>query len=142
MSWNSDPNDPRRYDDIIGLPHHVSETHPRMSRLDRAAQFAPFAALTGLDAAMGETARRTEARIELDENALEELDRRFRELGQRAEETAVAVTYFRPDGKKAGGAYLTAEGILRRIDTTARLLILADGTKIPLKDVAELEIVE
>jgi len=63
MSWNSDPNDPRRYDDIRHLPHHVSETHPRMSRHDRAAQFAPFAALTGLGAAIDETARRREERV-------------------------------------------------------------------------------
>ena len=142
MNWNSDPNDPRRYDDIIHLPHHVSETHPRMTRHDRAAQFAPFAALTGLDAAMGETARRTEQRIDLDENALEELDRKLRDLEQRPGGTAVAVTYFRPDGKKTGGAYLTAEGILRRVDSPARLLILADDTRIPLADVADLEILE
>ncbi len=142
MSWNSDPNDPRRYDDILGLPHHVSETHPRMTRHDRAAQFAPFAALTGLDGAMEETARRTQERIELDENALEELDRRFRELERRPGETTVSVTYFRPDGKKAGGAYFTAKGRLRRIDGAARLLILEDDTRILLEDIVDLEIVE
>ena len=70
MNWNGDPTDPHRYDDILGLPHHVSEVHPRMTRHDRAAQFAPFAALTGLDAAMGETARRTEQRIVLGNGAL------------------------------------------------------------------------
>ncbi len=142
MNWNQDRGDPHRYDDIIGLPHHVSEVHPRMTRHDRAAQFAPFAALTGLDAAMGETARRTEERIALDENALEELDRRLRELEQRQGDTPVAVTYFRQDEKKAGGAYRTAEGVLRRIDGENRLLFLADGTRIPMEDVVDLEITE
>ena len=142
MNWNGDPTDPHRYDDILGLPHHVSEVHPRMTRHDRAAQFAPFAALTGLDAAMGETARRTEQRIVLDENALEELDLRLRELERRPEETGVSVTYFRPDEKKAGGAYLTAEGTIRRIDGVRRLLILSEGTKIPLEDVIALDIRE
>ena len=142
MSWNSDPNDPRRYDDIIGLPHHVSETRPRMARQDRAAQFAPFAALTGLDAAMGETARRTEARITLDENALEELDRRLRELEGREGEAKIAVTYFRPDEKKAGGAHLTGEGTFRRIDALERRLLFSDGRKIPLEDIIDLVITE
>ena len=142
MNWNGDPTDPHRYDDILGLPHHVSEVHPRMTRHDRAAQFAPFAALTGLDAAMGETARRTEQRIVLDENALEELDLHLRELERRPEETGVSVTYFHPDEKKAGGAYLTAEGTIRRIDGVRRLIILSDGTKIPLEDVIALDIRE
>ena len=105
--------DEHRYDDIIDLPHHTSKKHPRMPLLDRAAQFAPFAALTGHEAAIKETARLTEEEIELDENRKELLDLRLQQLQEcLAEQPMVTVTYFKPDEKKAGGAYVSVTGVV------------------------------
>lgn len=124
-----------RYDDILGLPHHVSPTRPRMDREARAAQFAPFAALTGFGAVITETARTTETRIELDEGGHEILDERLRTLAAHMDERPViAATYFVPDGKKAGGAYVTAQGAAKRLELHERRLIMADGTAIPLDE--------
>lgn len=140
MNWNQDPGDPHRYDDMLFLPHHVSETRPRMSRLDRAAQFAPFAALTGLDDAMDETARLTQARTELADNAEDALDAVLRRLWEHREERpTLTVTYFRPDERKEGGAYCTVSGELENIDPLSGCLVLADRTKIPLGDILELQ---
>ena len=95
------------YDDIINLPHHVSTRHPQMSMYDRAAQFSPFAALTGYDDAIQETGRLTEQKIELDEETLEKLDERFQILQEHlGEQPEVRFTYFKPDERKEGGAYL------------------------------------
>jgi len=124
-----------KYDDIIRLSRPVSEKHPRMSMTDRAAQFSPFAALTGYDAAVQETARRTDARIELDEDAKEEIDRRLREL-QPGE--PVTVTYFRPDDRKAGGAYLTVTTEFLGFDPIARCIRLTVAT-IPVSDLYGVE---
>jgi len=124
-----------KYDDIIRLSRPVSEKHPRMSMTDRAAQFSPFAALTGYDAAVQETARRTDARIELDEDAKEEIDRRIREL-QPGE--PVTVTYFRPDDRKAGGAYLTVTTEFLGFDPIARCIRLTVAT-IPVSDLYGVE---
>ena len=124
-----------KYDDIIRLSRPVSEKHPRMSMTDRAAQFSPFAALTGYDAAVQETARRTDARIELDEDAKEEIDRRLREL-QPGE--PVTVTYFRPDDRKAGGAYLTVTTEFLGFDPIARCIRLTVST-IPVSDLYGVE---
>lgn len=125
----------RRYDDIIDLPHHVSPTRPRMDAETRAAQFAPFAALTGFGAVITETARTTEARIELDEGGREALDERLHTLAAHMDERPiVAVTYFVPDEKKTGGAYVTAHGAAKRLDLHERRLIMADGTAIPLDE--------
>ncbi len=140
MNWNQDNADPHRYDDILSLPHHVSETRPRMSRLDRAAQFAPFAALTGLDDAMDETARLTEGKLELADNALSELDGVLRRLMERREEhPSVTVTFFQPDDRKAGGAYRTIQGELLNVDPLTGTLVLADRTKIPLEDILDVQ---
>ena len=99
------------YDDIIRLPHHVSQNHPQMSLRDRAAQFAPFAALTGYEAAVGETARLTAERRELDAQEAEELNRRLAALIARLpERPEVTVEYFVPDDRKAGGAYVSVTG--------------------------------
>ena len=99
-----------KYSDIINLPHPESRTHPRMPRSDRAAQFAPFAALTGYDDAVAEAGRLTSSKIELDENELERLDRALAYLTEhQAAHPAVTVTYFVPDDKKSGGAYFTRE---------------------------------
>ena len=127
------------YDDIIDLPHHVSATRLRMSMIDRAAQFSPFAALTGYDAAIKETGRLTDERIELSEESRAALDRKQQLLMDNlADRPEVSVTYFVPDERKAGGAYVTVTGIVKKVDEYERLLILADGTKIPLDDILEL----
>lgn len=129
-----------KYDDIIDLPHHVSATRPRMSMIDRAAQFSPFAALTGYDAAIKETGRLTDARIELSEESQAILDRKQQLLVDNlADHPEVAVTYFVPDERKAGGAYVTATGRVKKVDDYQRLLLLTDGTKIPLDEILDME---
>ena len=128
-----------KYDDIIDLPHPEPQTHPRMPMRDRAAQFAPFAALTGYDAAIRETGRLTDARIEPDEEALTALNMKFRllmdALGDAPE---ITLLVFRPDARKAGGAYLTVTGRVRKVDEYARLMTLQDGTKIPMDDILDM----
>ena len=127
------------YDDILHLPHPTSKRHPRMPIADRAAQFSPFAALTGHGAAIEETARVTDRRIELDEDAKEQLDQTLQLLLERIDEQPeITVTWFSPDKKKAGGQYHTATGKLKRIDTQESRLILTDGNQIPLEDLLEI----
>ena len=129
-----------RYDDIINLPHHVSQKHAPMARADRAAQFAPFAALTGYDAAIRENARLTQERIAPAEAELAALDRRFRLLQEHLEEQPeVRLTRFRPDERKSGGVYETVSGIVKQIDLIARRIRLLDGTDIPMDDVLTLD---
>ena len=129
-----------KYDDILHLPHPTSKKHPRMSIRDRAAIFSPFAALSGHGAAIAETARLTDRRMELDEDTKTELDRRqavlLEYIGEQPEGT---VTWFRPDDQKDGGAYVTVTGRLKKIDEAARTLILLDGTAISLEKVIDLE---
>ena len=130
----------QQYNDIIDLPHHISTTRPRMSMLDRAAQFSPFAALTGYDAAIKETGRLTGQRIELTEECRAVLDRKQQVLLENlAEHPEVSVTYFVPDERKSGGAYVTVAGRVKKVDEYQRLLLLTDGTRIPLTEVLELE---
>lgn len=113
------------YDDIIDLPHHVSDRHPHMPVSDRAAQFAPFAALTGYSDVIKETARLTEARPELSEDEKAEMDQTLRTvLNTQRENAQIVVTYFVPDAKKSGGAYRRAAGKIRRVDETEDILIL------------------
>ena len=127
------------YDDILHLPHPTSKRHPRMPIVDRAAQFSPFAALTGHKAAIEETARVTDRRIELDEDAKEQLDQTLQLLLERIDEQPeITVTWFSPDKKKAGGQYHTATGKLKRIDSREGRLILTDGNQIPLEDLLEI----
>lgn len=128
------------YDDIINLPHHVSKTRPQMSMLDRAAQFSPFAALTGYDAAIKETGRLTDEKIELDEDTKVALDMKQAYLVEMIDEQPeITVTYFLPDTKKSGGAYVSATGKLKRFDEYERLLIMTNGKKIPMDDIANIE---
>ena len=128
------------YDDIINLPHPTSQRHLRMPIHDRAAIFSPFAALSGHGAAIAETARLTERRIELDEDTRAELDRRQAILlGHIDEQPEITITWFQPDEKKDGGTYVTTTGRLKKLDTVQRVLVLLDGTSIPLEDVAGLE---
>lgn len=129
-----------RYEDIIDLPHHVSQSHPQMSLHDRAAQFSPFAALTGHGAAIRETERLTQERIELDENSKRLLDDKLRILQEEANRhPEITVTYFKPDQKKAGGAYVEVRGNLKRIHEAERMIILCDGEVIPMDEVIEIE---
>ncbi len=129
-----------KYDDIIGLPHHEPATRPRMSMAERAAQFSPFAALTGFGAVIDETARLTDERIELGESAVEDLQLALRELSERtAEQIQVTATYFEPDALKGGGTYRTHTGTLRRIDEYARTLVFTDGARVPVDDLLEIE---
>ena len=127
------------YEDILNFPHHVSSRHPQMSRMNRAAQFLPFAALTGYDAAIRETARQTDRKIELDEAAQDELDAKLRLLKDaEAEHPAVALVVFAPDPRKSGGEYVSIEGKIRRIDAFARRVILTDGREIAIDNILEI----
>ena len=129
-----------QYDGIINLPHHVSATRPQMSMTNRAAQFSPFAALTGYDAVIRETGRLTNRRIELSEDRRADLDRKQQLLlDSLSDHPEVSVTYFIPDERKAGGAYVTVTGIVKKLDDYQRIMALTDGTMIPLDEIVELE---
>ena len=128
-----------RYDEIINLPHHVSKTRPQMPMSDRAAQFTPFASLTGYDAAIKETGRLTDERIELDEEALTALDRKYQLLMDTLDDAPeVTIIYFQPDERKAGGQYVSATGMVKKVDDFERRIIMQDGTRIPLDSVYDL----
>ena len=128
------------YSDIINLPHHVSRNHPQMPMMARAAQFAPFAALTGYDAVIHETARLTDKQVELEEYDNERLNRIFSELMDWLEEhPVVTVSYFKPDEHKAGGAYMTVSGKLKKIDTYEQIMKMEDGTVIPIGSIMDLQ---
>ena len=129
-----------KYDKIMGLPHHVSKTRPQMPMSDRAAQFAPFAALTGYDAAIKETGRLTDERIELDVEALSALDMKYQLLMEALDEAPeVTITYFQPDERKAGGKYVSAVGAVKKIDDFERRITMRDGTRIPTDDVLSID---
>lgn len=132
--------DLHKYDAIINLPHPTSKKHPRMSMLNRAAQFSPFAALTGYDAAVKETARLTEQRVELDEYSKAALDERLRIIQEHLSETPqVTITFFQPDSRKAGGAYLSVTGCIKKIDTYEKCVVMMDKQKIPIEEIFEIE---
>lgn len=125
------------YDDIINLPHPTSERHPRMPMAARAAQFSPFAALTGYEDAVHETARLTSSRAELTEEEKSILDAKLQLLEPGV---AASFTYFQPDSRKQGGAYLTAAGMVKRMDSCAREVILANGQKIFVDDIIGIQL--
>lgn len=128
------------YFDIINLPHHVSRNHPQMPMEARAAQFAPFAALTGYDAVIHETARLTDNQVELEEYDNDRLNRIFSELMDSLEKLPmVTVSYFKPDEHKAGGAYMTVSGKLKKIDTYEQIMKMEDGTVIPIGSIMDLQ---
>lgn len=130
----------REYDDIINLPHHVSRKHPHMSAINRAAQFSPFAALTGYDVAIKETARLTNERLELDQYMKDSLTYKLQIMADHLKEhPEVAIIYFKPDAKKNGGAYATTIGTSKKIDEYERLLVMTDGTAIPIDDIINIE---
>ena len=128
-----------KYDDMLDLPHRTSPRHPRMSLRDRAAQFAPFSALTGYDDVIDETARLTDGRIELSEDARAVLDVKQKMLQRRiAEQPRVMVVYFVSDQRKAGGSYHSFTGNLLRMDELEREMVFVDGTRIKTADVIEI----
>lgn len=130
----------KAYDDIIHLPHHVSATHPHMPVIDRAAQFSPFAALTGYDAAIKETARLTDEKVELDEYMKDVLNDRLQIIADRLKEhPEIAITYFQPDVKKNGGAYVTVSGRAKKIDEYKRVVVMSDGTVVPIDEIINIE---
>ena len=128
------------YSDIINLPHHVSKNHPQMSREARAAQFAPFAALTGYDDVIHETARLTDEQVEMEEYDSERLNRKFAELMTILDDhPEITVSYFLPDERKAGGSYTTVSGTVKKIDTYEHLMIFDDGNEIPIAHIVDLQ---
>ena len=138
--------DDHKYDDIINLPHHVSPRHPQMPFIDRAAQFSPFAALTGHDAAIKETGRLTDEWVEPEEDKKELLDEKLQMIreslagikdGQGLPE--ITFTYFQPDEKKSGGAYLTVQGKVRKIDAYGHQVLLEDGTALTMERIVDIE---
>ena len=129
-----------KYDDIIRLPHHVSATRPPMPRSDRAAQFMPFRALTGYEDVVHETARLTEERVELTEDEKALLDAKLQKLSDSlSSQPRITVTWFQPDKKKAGGAYVTTTGQLKKIDDHEGALILVVGERILIEDILDIQ---
>ena len=127
------------YEDIINLPHHVSPKRPQMSMQDRAAQFSPFAALTGYEDAIKETGRLTDVKIELSDEDRELLDQKQQSLQEHiGDRPEITITYFVPDEKKSGGAYISISGRMKRVDEYARQFVLTDGKKIPLDDIIDI----
>lgn len=132
-----------RYDDMVNLPHHVSAFHPQMPVSERAAQFSPFAALTGYDDAVRETGRLTDTKIELEEDAKEILDEKLRMMQERIEEHPMAeITYFQPDDKKEGGFYVTVSGNIKKIDGYKKSVIMQNGMEICIEDISDISMRE
>ena len=136
----TEERDMHRYDDIIHLPHHQSGTRPHMSLHDRAAQFSPFAALTGYDAAVEEAARLTEQKLELSEEEKAAIGAKLTEIKEHIKERPeVTVTYFVPDERKAGGTYVTVTETVRRIDEFERVVVMQDQSRIGIDDIIVLQ---
>ena len=124
------------YEDIVNLPPHISKRYPQPTMMDRAARFAPFAAITGYEEMVLEEARVTEERIDLDEGALSLLNEKLNMIQEFLdEEPEVTITYFEPDKKKAGGAYVSITGTVKRIDENEHLVIMTDGKKIKIEEI-------
>ena len=123
-----------KYDDIIALPHHVSKRHPQMPALNRAAQFSPFAALSGHGDAIRETARLTDSFVELDEGRKEQIDGQLWLIRDNLDsQPEIEATYFQPDEQKHGGVYVTKSGRVKKIDEYSRRIIFTDGETIPIE---------
>ena len=128
------------YEDIVNLPPHISKKHPQPTMLERAARFAPFAAITGYEEMVLEEARVTEERIELDEGTLAMLNEKLNIIHESLEsEPVIKITYFEPDKKKSGGAYVSVSGTVKRIDEYERLVIMSDGKKIRIDEIFGLD---
>lgn len=138
--------DPHRYDDMLDMPHHTSKKRSRMSELSRAAQFAPFAALTGYDAQVKEAARITDQEKNLAEGVITELDRSLQFLQEHLKERpTVEITYFVPDERKDGGSYKTDTGVIKKIDPYSRVIIfyaengISNGESIPIDRIVDID---
>ena len=132
-----------QYEDILHLPHPVSPRRSRMTNYDRAAQFSPFAALTGYEAVLAESARLTDARTELDELEKERLNDTLREIqGLLPAQPRIAVTWFRYDERKTGGAYLHAVGPVKKLDAYYGSIHMENGQVIPIREITALELLE
>lgn len=130
------------YEDILYLPHHQSTRRKHMSLHDRAAQFAPFSALNGYEDAIKETGRLTEEEILLDETTVDRINEQLQYIAAHIQERmTVSVTYFRPDDRKSGGAYLTDIGVVKKIDHTGHVLVMESGATIPMEQIRDIEIV-
>lgn len=128
------------YEDIVDLPHHISKKHPQPTMADRAARFAPFAAITGYEEMVLEEARVTDERIEMDESTKAALNEKLNMILEFVDEQPeVSITYFEPDMRKAGGAYITVIGTVKRIDEYEHLVIMTDGKKINIDDIYNLQ---
>ena len=128
-----------KYDDIINLPHHVSKKHPQMSLEQRSAQFAPFAAVDGVEDDIMEAERVTEERENVSDEEIEILNKKLQIINQNiSQKPTVLVTYYVPDKKKAGGEYVTITGNVKKIDEYVQLIILEDGTKIPIGEIVDI----
>lgn len=137
MNWKAED----KYADIINLPHHVSRKHPQMSMADRAAQFSPFAALTGHDAAITEAARLTDARPILDESVKQEISDLL-QLASADSNLVLNIVYFVPDTRKTGGTYMELTGRIKKLLPHEKLLIMDSGTRIPLEEIVDVSIYE
>ena len=137
---NKNSKDEHRYDDIINLPHHVSTTRPRMSVLDRAAQFSPFAALTGHEEAIKETARLTENKIEVSEDEIAILQEKIRLIQEQLPACPeIQITYFKPDANKEGGSYLNKSGRVKKINEFERIVVMEDNVRIAIEDIVSID---
>ena len=128
------------YEDIINIPRHISKTHPEPSIADRAARFSPFAAISGYEDMVREAARVTEERVEITDATKEQLNEKLNEIAECLyEEHEVTITYFEPDKKKSGGAYITITGVVKRIDELKRIVIMKNNKKIKIDDIYALD---
>jgi len=128
-----------KYEGILSLPHYQSSKRKHMSNHDRAAQFAPFAALSGFDSEVKEEARQTQVRIELDEYEIEQLNYKLQIIAEHLMELTVAITYFKPDELKSGGAYITKTGQVKKIDEYEKKVIMSDKTSILIEEIINIE---
>ena len=128
-----------KYDDIIKLPHHVSKRHPQMSIMARSAQFAPFAALSGYDEAVKETARLTDKRIEIDDGLKLIINNKLNYILENLNiNPQIIFTYFVYDRKKTGGKYIEKIGIVKKIDLIEKYILLTDKSKIPIEEIIDI----
>lgn len=135
-----DNQDNHRYDDIINLPNPTSRNHPRMSLSDRAAQFSPFAALTGHEAAIKETARLTNEKLMLSDEVIAEINEKLNLISETiGTQQRIRITYFVPDNKKAGGAYISCSGCVKKIDGYEHTVVMEDKTAIPIEQISDIE---
>jgi len=129
----------KKYEDMVYMPHHVSLRHPHMSRRNRAAQFAPFAAVTGHEESIGEVARYVEEKIELDDNQKELVDNKIRAVFNSAgEKRKVSIIYFKRDKRKKGGGYFIVRGFIEKFDEWTREVVMVRNVRIPVEDIYDI----